>query len=155
MQALRDHAFANLADFKVPTRIVAVAEIPRSPAGKLRRHELASALPPPRPAYVAPRDEREAVVAALFATVLGVESVGAFDNFFALGGDSLGSARIAARVNAAFNRQVTAALLFRRPTVAEFAAEIGADAAGSDVGSPPPIVPVPRGAGAPQGDEPR
>jgi acyl carrier protein len=42
-----------------------------------------------KPAFVPPRDAIEAQVAEVFSEVLGIDNVGAFDNFFALGGDSI------------------------------------------------------------------
>jgi len=146
LQELRDFAIDHLADFKVPSRIVPVASIPKTPLGKVRRRALAEALGPAlRPAYIAPRDHHEAIIAELFAEILGGGPIGSFDNFFALGGDSLRSAQITSRVNAVFNCQLTAVSLFRRPTVAEFAAAIKGSTRGSDVLVPPPIVALPRG----------
>jgi len=146
LQELRDFAIDHLADFKVPSRIVPVASIPKTPLGKVRRRALAEALGPAlRPAYIAPRDHHEAIIAELFAEILGGGPIGSFDNFFALGGDSLRSAQITSRVNAVFNCQLTAVSLFRRPTVAEFAAAIKGSTRGSDVFVPPPIVALPRG----------
>ncbi|MCK9874133.1 condensation domain-containing protein, partial [Nocardiopsis dassonvillei] len=45
-------------------------------------------------AFVAPRGRAEAVVARVWARVLGVEEVGVFDNFFSLGGDSIRAVRV-------------------------------------------------------------
>ncbi|MCO6453579.1 MAG: AMP-binding protein, partial [Caldilineales bacterium] len=95
LQELRALAFAQIADFKVPSQIVIVDEIPKGPTGKLQRiglHEkLAHKL---RPEYVAPRDELEHVVVEMWSEVLSVQQVGVFDNFFLLGGDSLSAARL-------------------------------------------------------------
>jgi hypothetical protein len=144
-QQLRDFAFDALADYKVPSRIVPVSEIPRSPLGKVRRRELAEMLSAAfRPAYDPPRDAREALVARQFAEVLGIERVGCFDNFFSLGGDSLRAAQIANRLNAVFDCQLDSASMFRRPTVAELAVEIAARLRGRDAHAAPPIVRLPR-----------
>jgi acyl carrier protein len=144
-QQLRDFAFDALADFKVPSRIVQVSSIRRSPLGKVRRRELANMLAAAlQPAYEPPRDSHEALVAELFAEVLGIERVGRFDNFFAMGGDSLRSAQIANRVNAVFDCQLDSASMFRRPTVAELAAEIAVNRRGRDAHAAPPIVRLPR-----------
>ena len=145
-QALRDFALDNLAGFKVPSRIVMVTRIPKSPLGKVRRSELVDILGESlQPAYHAPRDPREEIVAELFADVLGIEAPGRFDNFFALGGDSLRSAQVTNRVNAVFNCRLDSVSLFRRPTVAEFAAEITSVLRDSQLSVQPPIVALPRG----------
>lgn len=145
LQDVRDFAFTRLAQFKMPTRLVAVSAIPKGASGKVRRHTLADQLGiPARPPHVSPKDERQSIVAALFAEVLGAVDVGGLDNFFVLGGDSLRAAQLVARVNARFGCMLSGASLFLRPTVAEFAAEIdGACATGQRL-APPPITPLPR-----------
>jgi acyl carrier protein len=52
--------------------------------------------------YVAPRTELEEVVAEIWAKLMGYQSVGVFDDFFLLGGDSLSAAQIAGRLRDAF-----------------------------------------------------
>jgi hypothetical protein len=124
-QELRDFALEQLAPYKVPSRIVTVAELPRSPLGKVRRREFASLLGESLDRkFTPPRDGSEELIARLFAEVLGVPRVGAFDNFFQLGGDSLRGAQVVARINAILGSDFATALLFRRPTVAELAAEL-------------------------------
>jgi hypothetical protein len=145
-EALRDFAFTALARFKVPTRIVTIDRIPRTPLGKVRRALLARALGDlPRPAFVEPHGAGERLVAALFADVLATGPIGAHDNFFSLGGDSLRAAQVIARVNARLHCALAAPTLFRRPTVAEFAQAIDETLAGGDAFVAPPIVPLPRG----------
>jgi acyl-CoA synthetase (AMP-forming)/AMP-acid ligase II len=141
---LRDFLFDRLAAYKVPTRIVLVDAIPKTPLGKVRRRELGNALAAlMRPSYESPRDLHERAVAAAFTDVLACEPAGSNDNFFALGGDSLRGAQVVARLNEAFGCNLDVSSLFRRPTVAEFAAEISA-ASGDRDRSAPPIVPLPR-----------
>lgn len=151
LQQLRDFAFGALADFKVPSRIVPVSNIPKTSLGKVRRRELADILKQDlQPAYNKPRNAREAIVAEVFGEVLGIAAVGCFDNFFALGGDSLRSAQVTTRVNAMFDCQLDSSSLFRRPTVAEFAAEIAKRVQGSDAVAAAPIVRLPRSEGVPR-----
>jgi hypothetical protein len=145
-QDLRDFAFANVTDYKVPSRVLLVAAIPRTPNGKARRRELGHALGlDERPAYASPVDERERSIADAFGDVLKLDAVGRFDNFFALGGDSLRSSQVAARVSRLYGCNVSGATLFRRPTVAEFAAEVVRVMRDHGALVPPPIVPLPRG----------
>jgi len=122
---LREYLFGRLPEFKIPTRVVIVDEIPQGATGKIQRIGLADRLADRlAKTFVAPRGDAELLVAELFMEVLGVENVGATDNFFALGGDSLRGGQVIARVRA--RRGVTLQLLalFRKPTVAEFAREI-------------------------------
>jgi hypothetical protein len=143
-QELRDFAFATIADYKVPTTVVLVDAIPRMGPGKLRRAELPQFFAAPsRATYEAPRNEHERAVARAFEEVLHIEGVGRNDNFFALGGDSLRSLQVAARINDRFACHVRGSTLFRRPTPAEFAPEIERSAQGEFI--PPPIARLRRG----------
>jgi amino acid adenylation domain-containing protein/non-ribosomal peptide synthase protein (TIGR01720 family) len=106
---LRAHAAAALPHYLVPSAFIELDEFPVTANGKLDRR----ALPAPETTagrasdYVAPRTAAEAVVAAIWADVLGVEEVGAEDNFFALGGDSVRSLAILTRIKAAFDVTLT------------------------------------------------
>ena len=71
-----------------------------------------------------PRAELERRLAAIFAGVLGIEHVGVHDDFFALGGDSLGAVRLAARIATRERLAATAAGVFAAPTAAGLAREL-------------------------------
>jgi aryl carrier-like protein len=66
-------------------------------------------------------------LAEIWAEVLGLERVGAHDNFFAVGGDSLSATRVLSRVRSAFHAEVSLRGFFARPTIADFAALIAQD----------------------------
>src|SRR6185436_10158841 len=90
-----------------------------------------SALPELPPAtsradYMAPRDDREAAIAAAFADVLGMVEVGVHNDFFALGGHSLSGALAVARISAELGRPVPLAWLLTGPSVAALAERIEA-----------------------------
>ena len=87
---LRQALAEQLPDYMVPARILVLEAMPLSPNGKLDR----KALPEPEfgatpVGYVAPRNDLERELAAIWAQVLQVERVGITDDFFALGGHSL------------------------------------------------------------------
>jgi oxalate---CoA ligase len=123
--ALREHLFARLADFKVPSQIVFVDEIPKGPTGKVQRtslHEtLGHALARP---FVAPRTETEGSVEAIFREVLNSPPLGVHENFFGVGGDSLKATQVMGRVNKCFSLHLPIVALFRHPRVAELALAI-------------------------------
>ena len=124
---LRDFAFRHLDAFMVPSQIVPVSKLPRTALGKIQRDELVVTLRQHlRADFMPPRDANEELVAGLFSEVLGIDSIGAFDNFFMLGGDSLQGARLVQRANSTLGSNLDVARLFRRPTVAEFASELAA-----------------------------
>ncbi|MFF8531837.1 amino acid adenylation domain-containing protein [Streptomyces sp. NPDC015532] len=96
---LRKFAAARLPDYMVPAAFVALGRLPLGATGKLDR----SALPEPEflgETYREPRTEAETIITAAYADVLGVERVGADDDFFAVGGDSLRSIQVVARARA-------------------------------------------------------
>jgi acyl carrier protein len=64
------------------------------------------------------------VLGELFASVLGVPSVGIHDNFFELGGHSLLATQLLARVRARFDVPIQLRDAFQTPTVAGLAALI-------------------------------
>ncbi len=116
--ALREHALARLAPHQVPSRVVVVDAFPRTSLGKVRRTELAAEVERRLAAApVPPRDEIERLVAAAFGDVLALTAVGAHDDFFRLGGDSLAGARVIARVAAATGVPLRPTALFEAPTV--------------------------------------
>ncbi|MEU2835435.1 condensation domain-containing protein, partial [Streptomyces lavendulae] len=98
---LRQALLAVLPDYMVPSAFVTLDALPLTANGKLDRGRL----PAPDTATVAgsgsggdgPRNEREEILAALFAQVLGLERVGVHDRFFELGGDSISSIQLVSR----------------------------------------------------------
>ncbi|MDY6838546.1 MAG: AMP-binding protein [Thermodesulfobacteriota bacterium] len=122
---IREWAFARLADYKVPSQVVIVDEVPKGPTGKLQRIGLAekfmSKLKSP---FVAPRNPAEKAVARIWAAVLDMEQVGIYDNFFGLGGDSLLATQVVSRLRAAFRVELPLPTMFRGPTVADQASLI-------------------------------
>ncbi|PPK65377.1 non-ribosomal peptide synthetase [Actinokineospora auranticolor] len=121
--ALRARLEERLPAHMVPAAIVVLDAFPLTPNGKLDR----DALPAPTVGvaavdHVAPRDERERVVAEVVADVLGVDSVGVDDDFFALGGDSILAVRAQTRLASAFGTALSGRALFDARTVAALAA---------------------------------
>ncbi|MFF2554018.1 amino acid adenylation domain-containing protein [Nocardia sp. NPDC058058] len=109
----------------VPTVIMVIDEIPLTPSGKLDR----AALPEPHitaRTYREPRPGTEQIVAETFADLLGAGQVGADDDFFELGGNSLLATRLAARLRAVAHARVAVPLVFEHPTVATLAAAVDA-----------------------------
>ncbi|WP_447039991.1 amino acid adenylation domain-containing protein [Streptomyces sp. DSM 118878] len=93
------YAATRLPAHMVPSDVVELAEIPLTPSGKLDR----AALPAPRAATAsrAPVSAREKELCGLFEQVLGVAEVGADDDFFRLGGDSIMAIQLTGQASAA------------------------------------------------------
>ncbi|VVO20933.1 non-ribosomal peptide synthetase [Pseudomonas fluorescens] len=100
--ALKAHLKAQLPDYMVPAHLIVLDSMPLTANGKLDR----CALPQPDPEanrqqYVAPRNELESTLAAIWCAVLNVQQVGLDDNFFELGGDSILSIQVVSRARQA------------------------------------------------------
>lgn len=124
---LREFLSSILPDYMIPSAFVLLDALPRTPNGKLDRLAL------PRPdtdarqpgeEFTAPRNTLEQEIAAIWADTLGLESVGVYDNFFEIGGDSILSIQIVARARQR-NIHFTPAQLFQYQTVAELAVVVG------------------------------
>ncbi|MFI1735531.1 amino acid adenylation domain-containing protein [Streptomyces acidicola] len=147
---LRKFVAARLPDYMVPSAFVALGALPLGPTGKLDR----SALPEPEflgETYREPRTEAEKIVTTAYADVLGVDRVGADDDFFTVGGDSLRSIQVVARARAK-GLELTTREIFECRTAAKLAeaaadrrdrAPVLAELDGGGVG-PMPLPPVAR-----------
>ncbi|WP_020619065.1 non-ribosomal peptide synthetase [Paenibacillus daejeonensis] len=123
VEALKIGIGEDLPDYMVPGSIMALAKLPITSNGKLDRRALPEPVYTSGEAYVAPRNEREQLLADMFAQVLGVEQVGIYDHFFELSGDSIKAMRMMALLRDA-GYPATIVQLFNHPTVAAFAAVI-------------------------------
>jgi len=126
-QRLRDFARQQLPPSKVPSSVRLVSEFPRNALGKVRRDVLAESLRRgAQTDFVWPRNPEEELVAGIFASLFDLPRVGALDNFFDLGGDSLRAVQVLSRVLAQTGIEVAPAVLFEAPTVEEFARRLRA-----------------------------
>ncbi|MBY8885307.1 KR domain-containing protein [Streptomyces sp. PTM05] len=81
--------------------------------------------------YEEPAPGTERVLAQAWAAALGLDRVGALDDFLELGGHSLLAVQLVARIRSALPAaEVSAATLVRHPTVRSLAAELDGGAAG-------------------------
>jgi amino acid adenylation domain-containing protein len=128
---LRRHAAEVLPEYMVPSVYVQLEALPLTPNGKVDRQ----ALPEPvvkrleaGEAEEGPRTQLEETLAGIWNALLGLESIGRQDNFFALGGHSLLATRVMSRVGAAFGVELSVRVLFDNPTIAGLAAAVDAAA---------------------------
>jgi acyl carrier protein len=124
---LRGFLLKNLPEYMVPAVFVVLDSLPQTSNGKVDR----TALPAPndanmlRSAPSAPAESPvESQVAAIVATLLGLQQVGADVNFFLLGGHSLLATQVISRVRDTFDVDISLRMLFEAPTVAQLSAEI-------------------------------
>ncbi|WP_405163065.1 amino acid adenylation domain-containing protein [Nocardia sp. NBC_01499] len=116
---LRGFVSARLPDYMVPSAFVLLDRLPLTVNGKLDRN----ALPEPGfggGSYRAPDSVEERLLAGVYAEVLGLDEVGADDDFFAVGGDSIRSIQVVARARA-LGIELTPRQVFECRTVAMLA----------------------------------
>ncbi len=124
---LRDHLRERLPEPMVPSAFVQLDALPLTGSGKVQR----SALPAPEgerhaaSPYVEPQSVLEKEIADVFRAELELDRVGRDDNFFDLGGHSLTMVRAAGRLSERLGRPVAVLDLFRTPTVASLARQLG------------------------------
>ncbi|TCP59139.1 amino acid adenylation domain-containing protein [Tumebacillus sp. BK434] len=125
-QELRGFLQDKLPEYMVPSVFVTLSRLPVTANGKIDR----KALPAPaneflsEEAFVAPRTETEARVAAIWAQVLQLESIGVHDSFFDIGGHSLLATQVISRLRQTFGIELEMSELFQYPTVAGLAARV-------------------------------
>ncbi|MFC9516515.1 non-ribosomal peptide synthase/polyketide synthase [Nocardiaceae bacterium NPDC056970] len=122
-RALAVHARGRLPEYMVPSVITIVDAIPLTPSGKVDTRALPEPVFPTRE-FVQPRTRTESIVAEVFADVLGIVGVGAEDDFFDLGGNSLSATRAVARVNTLRGIRIGVRDLFEATTVEALAARV-------------------------------
>jgi hypothetical protein len=119
--ALKDHLRIGLPDFMVPAHFVTLAALPQTPNGKIDRKALPAPETGPSAAvaaeFVAPTDDLQESIAAIWRDVLKLPQVGVQDNFFDLGGHSLLAVQAHRRLREALQRDLSITDIFRFPTI--------------------------------------
>ncbi len=144
---LRELLRRRLPEPMVPGVFVSLAVLPFTPSGKVDRN----ALPDPghrahQPAeFIAPRTAVEQALAAIWQELLGVERVGARDDFFDLGGHSLQSMRLVSHLRGTLGVELGVRSVFEHSTLAglakavteEMVRQLGADLVAELLATPP------------------
>ncbi|HVR98126.1 MAG TPA: amino acid adenylation domain-containing protein, partial [Thermoanaerobaculia bacterium] len=124
---LREWLREKLPAQLVPDRFVALERLPLTPNGKVDRAALVLlAAARPSGGTEPPRGPAEERLAAIWAEVLGVETVGREDRFFDLGGHSLLATRVVSRISRSFGVELPLSTFFEEPTLAGLARRIEA-----------------------------
>lgn len=133
VEEMRAFLGETLPDHMIPSAFRTVEALPLSASGKIDRRALAgiAEVQARREAeYIAPRDAVEQQIAEIWGELLGVERVGALDDFFALGGHSLLATQATMRIRRLYGDIPLRALL-AAPTVAALAEVVRATGAPS------------------------
>jgi acyl carrier protein len=123
---LRRHVRTKLPEHMVPAEYCQVNLVPLLPSGKVNRAALAQDgnRPLPEGQSVAPRNDTETQLAAIWGELLRVQSVGTDQNFFELGGHSLLVLQMTARIRRSLEVELPARAVFEAPTIAALAQQV-------------------------------
>ncbi|CAF4617280.1 unnamed protein product, partial [Rotaria socialis] len=96
---IKQYIQTKLPDYMIPNRLMRIEKIPVTINGKLDTKALPEFnFAAEESNYCAPRNELEVKLCEIWSDILGIEKVGITDNFFQLGGDSIGSLQIVGRL---------------------------------------------------------
>ncbi|APO47826.1 hypothetical protein BS614_29930 [Paenibacillus xylanexedens] len=124
---LRRALAQELPGYMIPSYFVELERLPLTPNGKIDR----KVLPAPEgeagsgTEYVAPRNELETKLAAIWQEVLGLaKEIGVHDNFFDIGGHSLRATTLVSKIHKELNVDLPLRDVFRHSTIESMATAI-------------------------------
>jgi amino acid adenylation domain-containing protein/non-ribosomal peptide synthase protein (TIGR01720 family) len=122
-QELIRHLQRHLPQYMVPRLWIQLEAFPMTPNGKIDRCALMDRISKEKlmQDYVAPRNEVEEGLAALWQQLLQADRVGAYDNFFFLGGNSVSAMQLTFLLKKKFNLQVPVKIIFQLPYLHDLA----------------------------------
>ncbi|WP_338844427.1 amino acid adenylation domain-containing protein [Massilia sp. W12] len=141
---LRSELAQRLPQAMLPALFLQMAALPLTNNGKIDRRALpqpgADSLPPR--SLLAPASAAEADLLAIWRDLLNLQEISCDDDFFAIGGDSLMTLPLAARIRQHFAIEFPVARIFSASSIVRMAQEIQAIASGEaqDAGFHTPIV---------------
>jgi acyl-CoA synthetase (AMP-forming)/AMP-acid ligase II len=117
---LQAYLISILPEYMVPTALLELESLPVKATGKLDY----AALPLPGRTgtgvaanFVAPRNDTEQMIAAIWCELLSIKEVGIYNNFFDMGGHSFLITRLQSRLSTTFGRNLSLVELFQYPTI--------------------------------------
>ncbi len=127
---LRDFLKQKLPDYMLPSAFVILDSLPLLPNGKVNPQALLKIdiQPNVEAAYIAPQNETEGMIAAVWLELLQVEKVGVHDNFFELGGHSLLLVQVHQKLREIFAQELSIIDLFKYPTISYLAEYLSQEA---------------------------
>jgi len=127
VNGLREYLRRTLPDYMIPSYFIRLDVLPLNANGKVDRDALPAPhliRPLPHGGHVPLQSETEERLASIWREVLGHQDIGATDNFFDLGGDSLKITKMAALVRRQMGKDMSLTITFRKPTLRELAEHI-------------------------------
>jgi amino acid adenylation domain-containing protein len=123
---LRDRLSEKLPEYMLPAYCVSLSELPLTANGKVDKTRLPEVKESDliKEEYVAPGNQLEEELAAIWQETLKLEKVGITDNFFNIGGDSIKGIRIAAAIQRKYKVKINPTVLFNEANIKALAVEI-------------------------------
>lgn len=117
----------RLPDYMIPSDIILMDSLPKTPSGKVDRRSL----PDPNShtvnrfdEFIAPKTPIEKEIASIWSEVLEQNPVSMTDNFFELGGHSLLAVKLVALIKSRTGQDLPLAILFESPTLKDLVPRI-------------------------------
>jgi amino acid adenylation domain-containing protein len=124
---LREHLVQKLPDYMVPAAFVELQRFPMTPNAKVDRKALLAPQAADfsdRSEYVAPRNDVERKLTAMWEQILNIRPIGVRTSFFDLGGRSILAARLFMKISREFGQDIPLAALFESPTIEQLAKKL-------------------------------
>ena len=120
---LREYLSTLLPDYMIPRTFHIMKTLPLNAHQKIDRQKLKkdSFRTELSSTYVEPRDSEERELARIWCKAFKLTQIGIHDNFFELGGHSLLMTQIIAESCCLFNTNLSLDIIFKAPTIAQFA----------------------------------
>lgn len=120
-QELKMHLAKSLPKYMIPSVFVQIQTFPRTPNGKIDRKVLPSLFNKRKSDIEESQSELERVLVSTWKSILYLDSISSKDNFFEIGGDSLGIARVQTLIETDLAIEISVAELFQYPTISQLA----------------------------------
>ena len=119
MNELRSDLARVLPEYMIPSYFVQLEKIPLTPNGKVDHKALPGPDRTTGESYIAPRDEVETKLVAIWSEVLEIEKekIGIYTNFFEAGGHSLKATILVSKIHKEFEVRLPMAEIFKAPRI--------------------------------------
>ncbi|MCP4150770.1 MAG: amino acid adenylation domain-containing protein [bacterium] len=118
---LKEYLTRDLPYYSIPARFRQLEKVPLTPTGKVNRKVLETIDLQPEDSgveYLPPKTELENHIAGIWEEILNVDKVGLNDNFFDIGGNSLGLIQVNNKLKEVLQQDIPALMMFEYPTIA-------------------------------------
>ena len=143
---IREYLKVKLPEHMVPSVLMSLDELPRTPSGKVDHNRLPEPVLKQKSEQPALKSKSpiEEMLAGVWIQVLRIEEVGPDDNFFDLGGHSLLATQVVSRIRDMFKIELPLRVFFEKPTIAQLAESVEKARETSGEMRAPQMRPVPR-----------